>query len=218
MANLLYTSTSYENTAIAKTVSNEGYAVTAEYDAGQNTVFGPQGGIVTSNSSTIGINIDNTTLAASNFSRVYDGGANPYSTPIAEPEGFFGMLIADADIATLGDISGELSIFNGTENDWLGNGAALTWHTPNQTDDAYTVIVPTDKVVYQTLSARIGGVLVWHVPQNQLGVYGQNMNLPFSTGVTAAMTDTVASELILEAGFGIILKSAGTTQFYNQTW
>ena len=57
---------------------------------------------------------------------------------------------------------------------------------------------------------------VWHVPAGQLGLYGQNINLPFmTTPVVSTDGDGQASEKMLEVGYGIILNG---TDWYNQSW
>ena len=34
-------------------------------------------------------------------------------------------------------------------------------------------------VIYESGTGRLGCALVWHIPVSNLGVYGQNANLPF---------------------------------------
>ena len=219
MSNILYTSTSYGNSAVGASLGSQGFGITAEFDGAQNQVFGSTPGTITSAAIPIGANINAQTISNPNtFSRVYNGGANTFLNGAGDPDGYFGMLMIDQNVISINNAIGALGVYNNAENDWLGNGAALTWHTPNLTNDVYTVIVPTDNVVYQNLSTRIGGVVVWHVPVGSLGLYGQNINLPFSTGVNSGMNDTVASERILGGGFGVILRSEGTSTLFNQTW
>ena len=121
---------------------------------------------------------------------------------------------ADIDVPTWVSTVG---LLNGEETDWdLAGSGAVGLHTPNLTDDVYTLIVPTSPL-RQALNVRFGNSIVFHIPQNSLAVYAINANLNTSGGVTSGMTDAQASEKILGFGYGLILKSAGSTELYNQS-
>ena len=136
------------------------------------------------------------------FTRVSNGGANAYNNP-----GFpyFSIFIGNRSTTPVGSWDGLIGA-NNDEADWEGNTPALTWHTPFIGIEVYTLIVPTDNVIYQSASQRIGNVLVWHIPGGFLGVYGQNANLPFrSTELPiAADNDAKAASRIWGMGFGLI--------------
>ena len=72
--------------------------------------------------------------------------------------------------------------------------------------EVYTLIVPTDNVIYQSATQRLGNVLVWHIPASELGIYSQNANLPFRPTELpiAADTDDKAASKIWGMGFGLI--------------
>ena len=103
------------------------------------------------------------------------------------------------------------------EQDWAGTSATLTLHTPNLTDDVYTLIVPTTNTLRQATTTRNGNSIVFHIPKNSLAVYAINANLNTAGTIESDMTDQQASEQILEYGYGLILKTAGETQLYNQS-
>ena len=140
------------------------------------------------------------------FTRVSNGGANAYNNT-----GFpyFSVLIGDRATSPVGSWDALIGA-NNDEADWVGNTPSLTWHTPYIGIEVYTLIVPTDNVIYQSATQRIGNVLVWHIPFSLLGVYGQNANLPFRSAdlPEAIDTDAKAGGKIWGMGFGLIY---GTT-------
>ena len=124
---------------------------------------------------------------------------------------------ADIDVPTWVTTTG---LLNGEENDWALNGPpspSVGLHTPNLTDDVYTLIVPTTSGIRQATNTRNGNSIVFHIPQNSLAVYAINANLNTSNSITSGMTDAQASEKILGYGYGLILRAAGSTVLYNQS-
>ena len=105
---------------------------------------------------------------------------------------------------------------NDEETDWAGNASgAIGLHTPNLTDDVYTLIVPTCNPLRQATDVRNGNSIVFHIPQGSLAVYAINANLETSGTITSGMTDTAASEKILGYGYGLILKESGVVGLFN---
>jgi len=105
---------------------------------------------------------------------------------------------------------------NGEETDWYGNGSgAVGLHTPNLTDDVFTLVVPTCNPLRQATTTRNGNSIVFHIPQNSLAVYAINANLETSGAITSGMTDAQASQQIIGFGYGLILKTAGTVGLFN---
>ena len=124
---------------------------------------------------------------------------------------------ADIDVPTWVTTTG---LLDGEEKDWGGNGppaASVGLHTPNLTDDVYTLIVPTTSVIRQATNTRNGNSIVFHIPQNSLAVYAINANLNTSNSITSGMNDSQASEKILGYGYGLILRAAGSTSLFNQS-
>ena len=124
---------------------------------------------------------------------------------------------ADIDVPTWVETTG---LLGGEEKDWGGNGppsASVGLHTPNLTDDVYTLIVPTTSGIRQATNTRNGNSIVFHIPQNSLAVYAINANLNTSSSITSGMTDTQASEKILGYGYGLILRTDGSTVLFNQS-
>ena len=122
---------------------------------------------------------------------------------------------ADIDVPTWVTTTG---LLDSEEKDWGGNppqAASVGLHTPNLTDDVYTLIVPTTSGIRQATNTRNGNSIVFHIPQNSLAVYAINANLNTAGTITSGMTDSQASEQILEYGYGLILKAAGVTSLFN---
>ena len=93
----------------------------------------------------------------------------------------------------------------------------MVLHTPNLTDDVYTLIVPTCAPLRQATNTRNGNSIVFHIPQGSLAVYAINANLETTGTITSSRTDTQASEQILGYGYGLILRAAGATVLFNQS-
>jgi len=124
---------------------------------------------------------------------------------------------ADIDVPTWVATTG---LLDGEEKDWGLNpppSPSVGLHTPNLTDDVYTLIVPTTSTIRQATNTRNGNSIVFHIPQNSLAVYAINANLNTSNSITISMTDTQASERILGYGYGLILRTAGSTILFNQS-
>jgi len=121
---------------------------------------------------------------------------------------------ADMDVPTWVEFTQPVA---GEEQDWGGNSATLTLHTPSLTDDVYTLIIPTTNPLRQATATRAGNSIVFHIPQNSLAVYAINANLNTLNNITSDMTDSQASEVILEYGYGLILRAEGSTVLYNQS-
>ena len=210
MSNLLYTITAYPNSISGASPSVEGIGCTTQFNVGSQLYEQSSVGTITSNTVNIGVGANTSGVNGGIFNRCETGTGG-----IGVGDGYFGLILVDltnTDIA-----NAEAIIGTSTETDWLGTPKSLTFHHPSQTEDVYTVIVPSDQVVYQPgVGARVGNVLVWHVPAGELGLYGQNINLPFQTSpVTSVDTDTKAAERMLDVGYGII---ASGTSFFNQSW
>ena len=120
------------------------------------------------------------------------------------------------DLSVTDIANAEGLIGSSEEFDWNGTPKPLTFHHPSMAEEVYTVIVPSDEVVYQTGSPRVGNVLVWHVPVGALGLYGQNINLPFTAApIIPTDADDRAAEKMLNVGYGVILNGS---DWYNQNW
>ena len=210
MANYLYTITAHASYGPFNS-SVEGVSIVNTYDdLQQQMVKSPTMLIETpgepndgQSPGVVGANSNPAATDRAIFTRVSDGGSNVYGGGVEYP--YFSLLIGDKDTTSV-DTWDTVIQANNFEFDWVGNAASLTWHTPYIGIEVYTLIVPTDNVVYQSATQRIGNVLVWHIPAGQLGVYGQNANLPFRVGSIpiAADTDIKAADKIWGAGFGLI--------------
>lgn len=210
MSNLLYTITAYPNDISGASPSVEGIGCTTQFYIPSQQYEQSSVGTITNSGAPIGTDPNGQNVSSGIFNRCDSGTGG-----IAIADGYFGLVLVDlgnTDIA-----NAETLIGTNQEFDWNGTPRALTFHHPSQTEDVYTVIVPSDQVVYQPgVSARVGNVLVWHVPAGQLGLYGQNINLPFmTTPVVSTDGDGQASEKMLEIGYGIIYSG---TDWYNQSW
>ena len=212
MANYLYTITAHATSPAPLTLSTNGLMASTYYDDTTSTTKQGNEGIAPSGDKTglLGNNQDASLSNLSIFNRCSDGGNNPYQPTSATPSlPYFSLLIGDRDFSptSIEDFNGLLGDGGDAETDWNNTAATpLTWHTPSLAASTYTLIVPTDNVVYQSSATRRGGVLVWHIPTNSLGAYAQNANLPFDSSVTPVSTDTdsEAAVKIWSMGFGLI--------------
>ena len=136
-------------------------------------------------------------------------------TPEIETDVFCIAFCNTAD-STVANFVTTSEMTNGEETDWYGNGSgAVGLHTPNLTDDVYTLVVPTCNPLRQATTTRNGNSIVFHIPQNSLAVYAINANLETSGAITSGMTDAQASQQIIGFGYGLILKTAGTVGLFN---
>jgi len=218
MAYYLYTLTAYQNSAVGMGFGTEGVTAIVEENFATNTATQGGGGITINSPGNPedgqppGYIVDSVGIALPQnpFYRVNQG-AGAY----AGSKNFFGLLIGDTTVTSVGDWSGTLGASD-IEEDWDGTGKSLTWHTPSLSPDTYTLIVPTDSVVYQTSPQRSGNVLVWHIPSTQLGVYGQNANLPSNAlSVSAVDNDAKAGGKIWAMGFGLISEGGSQLPHMN---
>ena len=212
MVNYLYTITAHSEYGAWQS-SVEGVSIVNTYDAQTNLmVQSPLMVIDTPGQGNDGLNVgalghtqnpSGTDRAI--FTRVSDGGTNPYN---GENPPYFSILIGDTENNTSNPVSGWDGLIgaNDEERDWVGNSPDLTWHTPYMGLEVYTLIVPTDNVIYQSATQRLGNVLVWHIPASLLGIYSQNANLPFRPTELplAADSDIKAASKIWGMGFGLI--------------
>jgi hypothetical protein len=212
MANYLYTTTAHGNSPSAFTLASDGLMTSTYYDGSlQSTNAGNEIIAGTANKTGhLGNGNDPASSTLSIFNRCSDTGNNPFAPLGATPSlPYFSLLIGDRDFSVEG-ISGFNTLLGdggGAETDWNDTSPTpLTWHTPSLAASTYTLIVPTDNVVYQSSATRRGGVLVWHIPNGSLGVYAQNANLPFFPPETPVSTDTdsEAAVKIWGMGFGLI--------------
>jgi len=213
MANYLYTITAHSNYG-SWASSAEGVSIVNTYDDQTNAMVQSPNMLIQAPGTSwdgaspgaAGQSQDPSATDRSIFTRVSAGGANAYNNP-----GFpyFSLLIGDRATTPVASWDGLIGA-NNDEADWGGNTPALTWHTPYIGVEVYTLIVPTDNVVYQSATQRIGNVLVWHIPGGFLGVYGQNANLPFRDTELpiAADNDDKAASKIWGMGFGLIYGDA----------
>lgn len=209
MSNLLYTITAYPNSISGASPSVEGIGCTTQFNVASQQYEQSSVGTITSNTVLIGSGANGSGVNSGIFNRCETGTGG-----IGVGDGYFGLILVNLAFTDIANA--EAQIGTSQEFDWVGTPKSLTFHHPSQTEDVYTVIVPSDEVVYQTTSARVGNVLVWHVPAGELGLYGQNINLPFQTSpVTSVDTDTKAAERMLDVGYGII---ASGVSFFNQSW
>ena len=210
MSNLLYTITAYPNDISGASPRVEGVGCTTQFYIPSQQYQQSSIGTITNSGAQIGNASNGLGVNSGIFNRCEIG-----TGAIGVADGYFGLVLVDlgnTDIA-----NAETQIGTNQEFDWNGTPASLTFHHPTMAEEVYTVIVPTDEVVYQPgQSARVGNVLVWHVPFGALGVYGQNINLPYTANpVVSTDGDGQASEKMLEMGYGII---ANGTDWYNQSW
>lgn len=213
MANFLYTITAHDGYSAWQS-SVEGVSIVNSYDSQTSQMVQSPNMIIeapgtTYDSSPTGVAGNAQNPAATDraiFTRVSNGGVNAYNNP-GHP--YFSILIGDRATSPVGSWDGLIGA-NNDEADWVGNTPSLTWHTPYIGTGVYTLIVPTDNVIYQSATQRIGNVLVWHIPFESLGVYGQNANLPFRVNELpiAADTDDKAASKIWGMGFGLIYGDA----------
>ena len=213
MANYLYTITAHTEYGAFQS-SQEGVSIVNTYDsATQQMIQSPLMIIDTpgqgNNGAPVGVSghAQNPSVTdRSIFTRVSNGGANPYNS--GENPQYFSILIGDTENSNSNPVEGWDGVIgsNDEERDWVGNAPDLTWHTPYMGLEVYTLIVPTDNVIYQSATQRLGNVLVWHIPAGSLGVYGQNANLPFRIPELplAADSDIKAASKIWGMGFGLI--------------
>ena len=210
MSNLLYTITAYTNDITGFSPRSEGIGCTTQYEISTNQYLESSAGTLTNSGAQIGNASNGLAVNSGIFNRCETG-----TGTIGIADGNYGLILVDlgnTDIENAATQAGAAEEF-----DWNGTPKNLTFHHPSMTEDVYTVIVPADEVVYQPgQSVRVGNVLVWHVPVGQLGVYGQNINLPYTvTPVVSTDGDGQASEKMLNVGYGIILSG---TDWYNQSW
>lgn len=217
---ILYTSTAFDDDSIANgdpTTGNDGYGCSILVQNGgayQNStsLTCASSGVI------VGDGLTGDTIEGGNgpYYQVWDSQGFP---TILESErygiGFWNT--ADASLATW---IAACSPSNGEETDWAGTGdrsGGMSMHTPNLTEDVYTLIVPTVSPLRQATNTRNGNSIVFHIPQNSLAVYAINANLATANSITSGMTDLAASVKILAYGYGLILQTAGGTTLFNQT-
>ena len=217
---ILYISTAFEQNAGNivdgnPTTGGEGYGISCLVNnIGE---YGPSNGMnIASSARQVGQSLVGRTTAnaAGPYHQVTDANGNLNS--VAEEAAFAIAFCntADMDVPTW---VGTTQPVAGEEQDWGGNSATLTLHTPSLTDDVYTLIIPTTNPLRQATTTRNGNSIVFHIPQNSLAVYAINANLNTAGTLTSGMTDQQASEVILEYGYGLILRAEGETQLYNQS-
>ena len=120
---------------------------------------------------------------------------------------------ADIDVSTWVT---DTQMLNGEETSWDGTASGgVGLHTPNLTDDVYTLVVPTCNPLRQATDVRNGNSIVFHIPQGSLAVYAINANLETGGTITGGMNDTQASEQIIGFGYGLLLKSSGVVGLFN---
>jgi hypothetical protein len=216
---ILYISTAFEQNAGNivggnATTGGDGYGISClvnnigEYgsSAGMNTV---------STARQVGLSLvgQTTATAVGPYHQVTSANGN-FTSAGEEPAFAIGFCnTADMDIPTW--ITTTTPVAE-EEQDWAGTSADLTLHTPSLTEDVYTLIIPTTNTLRQATTTRNGNSIVFHIPQNSLAVYAINANLNTANTIVSSMTDQQASAQILEYGYGLILKTAGETQLYNQ--
>ena len=207
MAYYLYIIGGYNEKADAKSLTSEGLTAIVEHNTTAGTTGKNISGMVIDtpgnpyDGSSPGVLAANVGIALPQnpFHRV-NTGAGAY----AGGYNYHGLIIGDTEVSSPSTWDSELDN-GGKEVDWKGLFGTATYHTPSLDSDTYTLIVPTDNVVYQSGVQRVGCVLVWHIPYNELGVYAQNANLA-SAGdpVIAADTDAKAAGKIWAMGYGLI--------------
>lgn len=163
------------------------------------------------NGSPVGIAMTNKAITDTRnlFNRVHQGNGTYAGT-----KQNFSMIVCNTEQTTVAAAITALGAGT-SEEDWDGAGKSLTFHTPSLDPGTYTLVVPTDAVVYQTSVQRAGNVLVWHIPAGQLGVYTQNANLASAAiTVTAADPDAKAAAQLWAAGY-ILIDEQGTQLPYT---
>ena len=217
---ILYISTTFEQNAgnIVSgnaTTGGDGYGVSCLVNS-IGEYGSSQGMNIASNANLVGQSLvgQTTATAVGPYHQVTDARGN--LTSAAEEAAFaIGFCnTADMDVPTWISTTQPVA---GEEQDWGGNSATLTLHTPSLTDDVYTLIIPTTNALRQATATRNGNSIVFHIPQNSLAVYAINANLNTSNSINSGMTDTQASEKILSFGYGLILRAAGATSLFNQS-
>ena len=217
---ILYTSTAFDDDSIVNgdpTTGNDGY--------GCSIIVNNGGGY--ENSTSLTCTTSARIVGDQLTGGAIEGGTGPYSQvfdvlsfPTIGAEARYGIGFWNtADVSLSGWITAT-SPTNGEETDWAGNSdgsGGMSLHTPNLTDDVYTLIVPTVSPLRQATNTRNGNSIVFHIPQNSLAVYAINANLKANNTITSGMNDTQASEKILAYGYGLILRAAGATTLFNQT-
>lgn len=217
---ILYTSTAFDDENIINgdpTTGNDGY--------GCSILVDNSGGYQNSTSLTV---TSTTRIVGDQLTGgAIEGGTGPYSQvfdslsfPTIAGEARYGIGFWNTADASLATWLGACSPTNGVETDWAGNpdgSSGMSLHTPNLTDDVYTLIVPTVSPLRQATNTRNGNSIVFHIPQNSLAVYAINANLRANNTITSGMNDTQASEKILAFGYGLILRASGNTTLFNQT-
>lgn len=220
--NYLYTIAAHTQPATGTDLNVEGYTAVTSYDHANSimvanstlTIQAPGTTHDSANPGVLGANQDPSQTDRSVFWRVSDNGNNAYGNT---EKLFFSVLLGNKDASDVGSWDGGLEMGQ-EESNWLGSTPSLTWHTPYLGTEVYTLIVPTDALVYESGTGRLGCALVWHIPVSSLGVYGQNANLPFRTTElpVASDADDEAASKIWAMGFGLIY-NAGTNLAYIAT-
>ena len=215
---ILYISTAFEQNAGNiesgnPTTGGDGYGISCLVNnVGE---YGPSNGMVIgTNGRQVGQSLggQTTATAVGPYHQVTDANGN-FTSAAEEPSFAIGFCnTVDMDVPTW--ITTTLPVAE-EEQDWAGTSATLTLHTPSLTEDVYTLIIPTTNTLRQATTTRNGNSIVFHIPQNSLAVYAINANLNTAGTITSGMTDSQASEQILEYGYGLILKAAGVTSLFN---
>jgi|13_taG_2_1085334.scaffolds.fasta_scaffold52150_2 hypothetical protein len=216
---ILYVSTRFEDSSVINgnpATGIDGYGASCIVGAGG--IYTQGGGTITS----LGIKVGNS-LAGNSAQDPF----GPYHQPVQSLGGFafqseeqvFGIAFWNTADANFSQWTAACNPSNGEETDWAGNpdgSGGMVLHTPNQTDDVYTLIVPTTAPLRQATNIRNGNSIVFHIPQNDLAETAINANL-VGTNINPSMTDQDASEEILLFGYGLILRAAGADTLFNQT-
>ena len=216
MAYYLYTLTAYNNSQVGQSLSSNGRTAVVEHNftstqCANTTQLNINAASSPHDGQPAGYLASTSIISSPNnpFNRVNSNTTKNFS------EQYFGLVLIDAETLTVGDVAGTIGAAG--EVDWAGSVKSLTWHTPSLAPgDFYTLIVPTDRGVYQTLDPRTGNVLVWHIPTSELGVYGQNANLPTNGApVLASDSDEQAGGKIWAMGFGLINQQGNALPYVN---
>jgi len=218
---ILYASTMFDNNQIVNgnpATGGDGYGCSCVLTTGATYIQG--GGTVTSTGTKVG-SLVHTQSAADPFGPYHQPIAllGPFTPPGGEEE-VFGIGFWNTADASFDQWMAATTPTNTEETNWAGAGdgsGGMVLHTPNLTDDVYTLIVPTCSPLRQATQTRNGNSIVFHIPQNSLAVYAINANLETTGAIFPSMTDQQASERILGYGYGLILRAAGATTLFNQT-
>ena len=215
MPHYLYTHTAHQFSATNKTITNDGFTYTVtlngvlDYVKSTCTINTPTD--PTYHNQNVGNGPNGFSLGDPGpLRRVSDnGGLAPMF-----PEGwFFSLLFGDASLDG-GDIDQWNSALGTTnEVDWNNNSPSLTWHSPLANESVYTLVVPNDFFVYTDggIPERNGSTLAFHIPLGNLGIWGQNANLPDGvSNVVYTDTDEQAAGKILNMGYMLFLGQTGT--------